>query len=123
MSDSSAFVYDDASLTFQICNQLPCCARPSRKYQSSCRCVRVECDESRTIVPRRLEDTHALRNCGASEALVIWRVDGRQERDVHTEGLVRLSSRFANGIAQCVGVRLGKRREDACGHINDACAL
>ena len=119
MSDSSAFVYDDASLTFQICNQLPCCARPSRRYQSSCRCVRVECGESRTIVPRRLEDTDALRNCCASEALVIRRVNGRQERDVHTEGLVRLSSRFANCFAQCVGVRLGERRENAYRHIDD----
>lgn len=120
MSDSSAFVYDDASLTFQICNQLPCCARPSRKYQSSCGCAHVECGKSRTIVPRRLENTHALRNSCASEAFVIRRVDGRQERDVHTEGLVRFSSRFANGIAQCVGVRLSKRREDACRHVNDA---
>ena len=32
VSDSRALVYDDASLAFQICNQLLCCARPSRKY-------------------------------------------------------------------------------------------
>jgi hypothetical protein len=73
---------------------------------------------SRTIVPRRLKDAHALGDCCASEALVIRRVDSRQERDVHAEGFVRLSSRFANGIAQCVGIRLSKRCEDACEHVN-----
>jgi hypothetical protein len=81
------------------------------------------CGVSRTIVSCRLKDAHALRNCCASEALIIWRVDGRQERDVHTERFIRLSSGFANGIAQCVGVRLSKRREDTCGHVNDAWAL
>ena len=72
--------------------------------------------KSRTIVPRRLENAHALPDGRASEALVIRRVDGRQERDVHPERFVRLSSRFANGIAQGFGVGLSKRREDTCGY-------
>ena len=71
----------------------------------------MERGESRTIVSRSLEDAHALGDRRTSESLVIRRVDGREERDVHAEGLVRPASRFANGLAQRIGVWLRKRRE------------
>lgn len=67
---------------------------------------------SRTIVPGSLEDAHALCDRCASEPLIIRRVDSRQERDVDTKGLVCLALRFANGLAQRIGVGLGQRRED-----------
>lgn len=69
--------------------------------------------ESRTIVPRSLEYAHALGDRRTSESLIIGRIDGREESDVHAEGLVRPTSRFANGHAQCIGVRLRKRSENA----------
>jgi hypothetical protein len=67
---------------------------------------------SRTIVPGSLEDAHALCDCCASEPLIIRRVDSRQERNVDTKGLVCLALRFANGLAQRIGIGLGQRRED-----------
>ena len=88
-------------------------ARPENIISSQCRCAEEDAGESRTIVPRSLKDTHALGDCGASESLVVRRVDSRQERDVHAEGFVGLASRFANGIAQCVRVGLGECGEDA----------
>ncbi len=73
----------------------------------------IERGESRTIVPRSLEDAHALGDRRTGESLVIGRIDGREEGDVHAEGLVRPASRFANGLAQRIGVRLRKRSENA----------
>jgi len=73
----------------------------------------MECVKSRTIVSRSLKDAHALCDRRTSESLVIRWIDGREESDVHAEGLVRPTSRFANGLAQRVGVRLRKRCENA----------
>jgi len=74
--DSRAFVYDNTSLTLQICNQLLRCAHKSRKCQPPYRYQRGV--ELRTIVPSSFEDAHALGNCYASESLVVRRVDGRE---------------------------------------------
>ena len=115
MSDSRAFVYDNAPLALQISNQLLCYSRRpdgTSVPTSTPTGGKKRKKPSRTIVPGSLEDAHALCDRCASEPLIIRRVDSRQERDVDTKGLVCLALRFANGLAQRIGVGLGQRRED-----------
>lgn len=69
--------------------------------------------ESRTIVSCSLKDAHALADRRTSESLVIGWIYGREESDVHAKGLVRPTACFANGLAQRIGVRLRKCRENA----------
>ena len=76
MPDTSAFVYDNTSLAFQIHNQLLRCT-PSPE-NISLHTNTGEVSKPRTIVPCGFEDSHALGNRCAGESLVVRGVNGRE---------------------------------------------
>ena len=68
---------------------------------------------ARTVVPCGLEYPHALVHCGARISLIVRRIDGREQGDVHAERLRRQAARLSDRRAQSLRVRLRQRSEDS----------
>ena len=106
MTDGGAFVQDDATLRFEVFDQLAGC--------SSCQGLAFSRAYGElTGVSSSFEYPNALFHGRTRVSGVVRGVDRREKGNVNAKGLGSEFARLADGDTQCLGRGLGKRRQYA----------